>query len=210
MITGNINVSMGVANGTRCTLNRLSYGSYSTAPTMIAERIQQVQPGEIIKVPAPEYIVVRVDNINEDIIIARNSAIEKTATDRKMKTFQVELAFAVTYHKVQGQTLSKVVLELNRHPAGLGSISFESLYVGMTRTRNAADTFIMPPRGEGLSYLADKRPSTELMTWLQRRRKLTTFLLNNPAAQLGEILEYERSQPPEQQQQSRRGGRNRG
>jgi hypothetical protein len=48
--------------------------------------------------------------------------------------YGIELKFGVTFHKVQGLTVPKIILQLNYMP-GLGSLDFHSLYVAMTRTK---------------------------------------------------------------------------
>lgn len=50
----------------------------------------------------------------------------------------MELAFAVTYHKVQGQTLDRIVLDLN------GKVSVPELYVAISRVRKSDDIRILP------------------------------------------------------------------
>ena len=76
-------------------------------------------------------------------------------------------AFAVTFHKVQGATIQKAVLELNKRPKKLGALSFGSLYVAMTRVKQF----------DGLRRTGFKRQprlpcqTEDLITFLYMRRK---------------------------------------
>ncbi len=45
----------------------------------------------------------------------------------------IDLAFAITYHKVQGQTMEKIILDLNKRPTSLKQLDFHAFYVGMAR-----------------------------------------------------------------------------
>ena len=47
-------------------------------------------------------------------------------------TFPVDLAFAVTYHKMQGRTVPAVILDLSSVGAG-ATMSVPALYVGVSR-----------------------------------------------------------------------------
>ena len=54
--------------------------------------------------------------------------------------FPFELRFAITYHKVQGQTMDKVILFLHeRTSRQLAPLQWESLYVAYTRVQNGKD-----------------------------------------------------------------------
>jgi hypothetical protein len=45
----------------------------------------------------------------------------------------LDLAFAVTYYKVQGQTLPRIILDLNSH--GHASVDIAEVYVGLSRVK---------------------------------------------------------------------------
>jgi ATP-dependent exoDNAse (exonuclease V) alpha subunit len=50
----------------------------------------------------------------------------------------VESALAITFHKLQGKTVSKIILDLRKRPgsgAGIKDVEFEGMYVGWTRVR---------------------------------------------------------------------------
>jgi hypothetical protein len=70
-----------------------------------------------------------------------SSAVCPGARTVNYDCFPVTPAFAVTYHKVQGATLGKVVLFISETGRKLDLASF---YVGMTRVRNRADLRLFP------------------------------------------------------------------
>lgn len=61
----------------------------------------------------------------------------------KIKRIPVDLGWAITYWKVQGKTLNKVVLDLNAPPAPQ-HIGHEHFYVGISRTRANEGIRILP------------------------------------------------------------------
>lgn len=92
------------------------------------------------------------------------------------KEFICELAFVITFHKCQGRTMNKVILDLNRQPEARANVSYSSLYVGLSRVRRGADVSLFPilphptdatadlsPR----AYLQRLMPHQDLITWLQ-------------------------------------------
>ena len=78
-----------------------------------------MKPGEITMVRQPRYILVKVRG---DLIpIGYQQHSFKVGTSDKMKKVRfrnhpVDLLFAVTYHKLQGVTLNKLILAINKHP----------------------------------------------------------------------------------------------
>ena len=56
----------------------------------------------------------------------------------RYNAFPFDLRFGITYHKVQGQTMNKVILFLHeRTTKQLAALQWESLYVAYTRVKNA-------------------------------------------------------------------------
>merc|ERR1711965_31796 len=54
--------------------------------------------------------------------------------------FPFDLGFAITYHKVQGQTMGKVILFLHKRTTKqLAPLQWESLYVAYTRVKRGDD-----------------------------------------------------------------------
>jgi hypothetical protein len=65
-------------------------------------------------------------------------------TEVRQHRLEVELGFCVTYHKVQGRTVDKIVLDLGDNPRA--PLTFHHLWVGMTRVRQQADLRRLPFR----------------------------------------------------------------
>jgi hypothetical protein len=82
------------------------------------------------------------------------------------KPHGVELGFAITFHKVQGKTLARVILDLNKRPF-TPSVGFSALYVAITRVRRNADMRVLRPQpGGNLDHLMKLAPSINLRAWL--------------------------------------------
>ena len=62
----------------------------------------------------------------------------------KYEAHSVTISFALTYHKLQGQTLSKLILDLNKASKGAGALSLRHVYVGMSRVKTTNCLRILP------------------------------------------------------------------
>ena len=87
----------------------------------------------------------------------------------KIKPHAVELAFAITIHKIQGQTCSRLILDLNKRPFN-PQISYHGLYVALSRVRNSESIRLLPlqPGATNLNYLFALSPPKILYDWIQR------------------------------------------
>ena len=81
----------------------------------------------------------------------------------KFFDFGFELAFAVTYHKVQGMTLPKIILDFNGD--GHASLTAAQVYVGISRVRRGNDVRILPLRPGSAKKLADLEFRKEILAW---------------------------------------------
>ena len=99
-------------------------------------------------------------------LAAHDTEFESKRRDCKdllLKQFPIDLGYAITFHKVQGQTLDKVVLVLNlpKGSPGLG-ISLEQLYVGLSRVRSFRDVRILRASAADFARIA-KLKSNDLL-----------------------------------------------
>lgn len=80
----------------------------------------------------------------------------------------VELKFAVTVGKVQGKTCVKVILQLNKRNF-MPYLTFHMLIVELSRVKKGDDIRLVPPQpgNASLDYLAQLKPSEDLLTWLE-------------------------------------------
>ena len=65
----------------------------------------------------------------------------------------VDLLFAVTYHKLQGLTLNKLILTINKHPNPLLRLVLSSLYVGISPVHSLSEVRVLPYADEDVDYL---------------------------------------------------------
>jgi hypothetical protein len=79
-----------------------------------------------------------------------------------------EPAFAISFHKLQGATLGKLILSLaSRSGTGclLKNVTFEQLYVGLSRVTLGRDLAILSTSAESVEYLAKLKPSQLYSMW---------------------------------------------
>ena len=77
--------------------------------------------------------------------------------------FGFDLAYSVTYHKVQGQTLDKVILDLNG--CNTSALSLAALYVGLSRVRLGRKIRILPISNDTRKRLLGLRFASSLQQW---------------------------------------------
>lgn len=193
VLTHNINAPRGLANGTPCTLHSLAFpdatGSATHELMALEQRYREAGPGEIITVDddlRPPYVNVELPHIDardwpeEDTIEPRKVVVPiGTSRSRKIRVASVnghrsrnvhptahcyDMAFAITYWKVQGHTLDKVVIDLNKTRP---RIAIQMLYVGMTRTRKLEHIRILPSitTSDALDYVTTIRPDPFITWW---------------------------------------------
>ena len=82
--------------------------------------------------------------------------------------FGVDLAWSMTYHKIQGVTLRKILLDLNKPPFGVKNLDFYGFLVGLSRVREGKYIRILPLQPfSNLDHLRKLGPSKELVVWLK-------------------------------------------
>ena len=62
--------------------------------------------------------------------------------------FPLELGFAMTLHKAQGRTIRRLILSLSEHPCAVLRLSWEALYVALSRVRRKDDIRILLGKGQ--------------------------------------------------------------
>ena len=109
--------------------------------------LSSLTPGVLTTVMQPKFILVRVKG--KLIPIGTCNAAIKTRRNKKIRVTNfrkhpVDLLFAVTYHKLQGVTLDKLILSINKHPNYLLRIALSSLYVGISRVKKLDNIRVLP------------------------------------------------------------------
>lgn len=99
-----------------------------------------------------EIIVQLLDDDKNDLVVVKPEKWEKIEYSRdendriveneigSYKQFPLTLGYAMTIHKAQGKTLSKVVIDISR-----GAFAHGQTYVALSRTRHAKDMHIVKP-----------------------------------------------------------------
>ena len=188
MITDNISVAYRIANGTRGCLHSLTLSpSISDAEWL---KISRCHPGEIHWLPDGELpITVNISfptiaferwnpqwtildgSVVIPLSLCTDSAAElaKTGTLKKslgsIRTYSIDLAFSVTFHKIQGQTEDKIILDFN--PVGKHGriVDLATFYVGVSRVRRSKDIRILPMKPETIRKLKKLKFSKHIISW---------------------------------------------
>jgi len=193
-LTENIDPLLGLANGTAVIFHSLSFeGKTIIEKEEVRVLLANAKGGEIVHLPfAPTFVNVAVKLTEKQKemwvegttliegqtvipigLCSRKSKVEveqKTPTLVLMGTVNVrehrmELGFVQTFHKIQGRTVSRLILELNPRPFQ-PRVSFSMLLVALSRVRHHMDIRILRMHpGANLSYLLRLRPDPKLALW---------------------------------------------
>jgi len=119
--------------------------------------------GVVENLGAKEIIVQLLDDDKNDLVVVKPEKWEKIEYSRdendkiieneigSYKQFPLVLGYAMTIHKSQGKTLSKVIIDISR-----GAFAHGQTYVALSRTRHAKDMHIVKPLSQR-DLIFDKR-----------------------------------------------------
>jgi hypothetical protein len=98
---------------------------------------------------------------------AVNIPFRKTMTLKAKKIHGHELGFTIIFHKIQGQTCDKLIVDLNKRPSQ-PQVTFATFYVAISRVRRSSVLRLLPlhHREKNLSHLLTLKAPKELNTWL--------------------------------------------
>ena len=108
--------------------------------------------GIVEKLGAKEILIQLLDDDKNNLVVVKPDKWEKIEYSRdendriveneigSYKQFPIALGYAMTIHKSQGKTLSKVVIDISR-----GAFAHGQTYVALSRTRHATDMHIVKP-----------------------------------------------------------------
>ncbi len=108
--------------------------------------------GIVEQLNAREIIVQLLDDNKNDVVVVKPEKWQKIEYSRdendrivenevgSYKQFPLQLGYAMTIHKSQGKTLSKVIIDISR-----GAFAHGQTYVALSRTRRANDMHIVKP-----------------------------------------------------------------
>jgi hypothetical protein len=169
LLQENIACELGLSNGTPGIFRELVYDktlghtmgsdeSLFTPDTLFVRNAQyaliEIQKSKISKLESlepsiiPIPVVEKTFEVNLKKLYANQGSMLKLLNDQKIKaTISVKRrglplvpAYAITTHKSQGQTLSKIVIDLNMPP---GVVEVASAYVPLSRVRRLDDLIIL-------------------------------------------------------------------
>ena len=190
-LTENVNPGKLLANGSPVNMHSLTFPPQTPLENiqLIRQQIFDAEPGQIILLhtmpyslnvtlptgsrqwPSTETLVegqivvpLLLSNHQKEVTVR---AAGKTGPGKvKVKSHPIDLGFAITYHKVQGKTMSKIILDLNKRPFR-PQITFTSFYVGVSRVRRGIDMRILPKQfGMNFKHLIKLQPDPNLSIWL--------------------------------------------
>ncbi len=133
----------------------------------LAPELRESTSDETATSALPRTIVlpVKISKRLDDLSVNRASRKSKIY----YRSHGVDLAFALTFHKFQGQTVGKILLDLSQTPKNVFRLCFQAFYVGMTRVKKSDCIRILPGPDGGkpdLSHLLSFEPDPELQRWL--------------------------------------------
>jgi hypothetical protein len=157
-INENINALKGVVNGSPCTLHSLTWTGEATSMEM-QNLIRNATRGAIVTLPIPpDFVNVRLEGVphcqsdsllgvNDYVIpipLARkNNVVKLSSQNIEAKFHALELGFAVTFYKLQGKTIPRLII--NPYKRGCTpEIDLMSLLVGLSRVRNSSNVRFLP------------------------------------------------------------------
>jgi hypothetical protein len=194
ILNGNLNATDGLANGTPLILHSVLL-SENDDSDRYRDLISNAQPGTIIDIPVPHAILASVPSLDpekwaskhksmaEDQVVIpfvnkkhRNDTVNISKGQTvSFKSHGIDLAFAITFHKIQGQTKQKVILDLNKRPGVLSHVDFHGLYVGWSRVKHAVNIRVLPCQNDdNFEHLLQLKPNVHLKEWLQNLPQLQT------------------------------------
>ena len=183
----NVNPAKGCANGSPVIMHSLVLLNNSDKM-----RVANGKPGEVIILDSPPaHINVRLMVVDASLrppneTLVKDEVVLPLPTNRfgnrsedvgpvgrhlastvNVKDHIVEAGFAITFHKIQGRTIPKIILELNQRPFK-PCISYNMFLVALSRVASGDDFRILRPVNGilGLRYLQKLQPDPDLALWL--------------------------------------------
>lgn len=107
-------------------------------------------------------------------LLKYNPKTRKPGLSLQCYSHNVKLMFAITFHKSQGQTLSRVVLHLHKRPGrSLKNLTIQGLYVALSRVRLGSCIRVSYDSRTGLKYLTRLQRPKNFDLWVNNYDKQT-------------------------------------
>jgi hypothetical protein len=180
----------GIANGTRCTLAGLACADAVKHHEM-QQRIMQAAPGStVVLTEEPTFVIVNVGPIADapsDLPVSNDGGLllplkaTPTAPDdaltvlcksdgigslkhATLNTFYFDLTFCITFHKLQGMSLRRLLLDLSK-PVHPPHHCFENVLVAASRIGEGKYLRLLP--GCNFDHLANLEGDPKVHAWMQ-------------------------------------------
>lgn len=190
----NINTSIGLFNGAKMTLHSITLDQ-SEDTVAFNTKLRSTLPGELVVLQFPPYSVqVEItdtppdDFSNSDTLIPKKHVVPITVdqksqhetikpwelltrhgngmTSIKYRAHSYELAFSITYDKVQSKSFRRLILDLQLWPK-IG-LTAEKVLVGLSRVETLNHLRILPYAvGQTEKHLYQLKPNELMLHWVQ-------------------------------------------
>ena len=169
LLQENIACELGLSNGTQGIFRKLVYSETSeqttgfdegifTTDTIFVRNAQyaliEIPKSKMIKLDSLDPLIIPIPvidktfEVNLEKLYADKGSIMKILNSKKLKTtihvkrkgLPLVPAYSITTHKSQGQTLPKIVIDLNMPP---GMVEVASAYVPLSRVQRLTDLVIL-------------------------------------------------------------------
>jgi len=189
-LTHNISPTRELSNGTPVRYETIVLHDNEDADEIQRKIINCEPGGDVVLDYPPKYIIVSVSNDKRkffDGIFKEHDLLlvpievsdfktyvkvrlsnKKDPTAVSIQSHPVTMSFSFTFHKVEGQTMEKVVVDVNARPFA-PHLLHSGLFTAISRVRRRDNIRFMPlqPGCKDLSHLLKLRPPEELYEWLK-------------------------------------------
>jgi hypothetical protein len=176
----------GVANGRKAVMFGISYDDPNSQDAMLRQ-LNASSPGDVITLASPpDYVILDVGLVDgtggrDDVVINPETGglllplkadpaggkklrvvINGDMYRLKLNSFDYDMLFCVTFHKLQGMTLDRLILDL-RKPVYPPHHTHEMALVAASRVRQGAHVRVLTP---GWSHLCECKSDIRIRAWL--------------------------------------------
>ena len=167
VLSENLCTTLGFAKGTQGVLDSLVWDPEEG----VVPDLSTMPPGVVTTVRQPRFILVKVNDSVIPIGYSNGRFRYKRKEKEKSRFINfrmhaINLLFAVTYHKLQGVTLDKLILAINKHPNPKLRLLLSSLYVGISRVHNLDEVRVLPFNEDDIQYLLSLQYDELLTAWI--------------------------------------------
>ena len=137
--TVNMCPELGIGNGSEGVMRKLAYSDNAINRQFeeVMKSVGDIPFGSIIDIPMPDTEVLEVNEMNVPIAQHRSGTSEadkgRSAVIKDHCQLQCEIFFACTYHKVQGRSMDRIIVDLTQVRGFPHSLP--ELYVAVSRSR---------------------------------------------------------------------------